>query len=614
MRQIVNIIFVLLFSSIILNAQYDGNKVIAKVGDIEITAAEFKKRYEMVPHIGRHIKGRENQLKAETLYSIIAEKLWALEAEQLNFDTTDIMKYSYKTIENMYLRDALYSKEITENISMNSDDYIEGRRRAAVTLNTNFIHSQSEEEIFIIHSKLLNGESFDSLLSLRPEAALQDTPYVVQFGKMSKSAEDSLYKLDVNEFSAPLKSPDGWYIFKVLSIEPIIITNERQAKTFEKDINRVVKERTEDEVFQVYYRSFFTGRNIQTDGEIFWRLSDEIINQLSERRVESKINSGETVGLEVEDFYKIEKKFTKDTLSMVFIKLDENPITLKQFLYEFAFEGFYTSSTDPNVIRAQLNSRVKRFIEHELYTREAYSQGLDNLPDVKLDTKMWRDNYLASLYRKTLFDSSKVTEDEVYQFYQKKKSIDEPTTQVNIIEILTDSLEVVEIILKELERGTDIKELAGKYSKREWTKESGGEFGFFQTTSYGEIGRIAGELEIGEVYGPLKVEEGYSIFKLIDKKESVQKLSKEYSELKDELLRELKAEKISSKMINNTVRLANKYNVTVDSNQLNKVPVTNYNMLVYRYMGFGGKILAVPLTPVFIEWVKEWEKSKSSLP
>ena len=236
------------------------------------------------------------------------------------------------------------------------------------------------------------------------------------------------------------------------------------------------------------------------------------------------------------------------------------------------------------------------------------------MPDVKLDTKMWRDNYLASLYRKTLFDSSKVTEDEVYQFYQKKKSIDEPTTQVNIIEILTDSLEVVEIVLKELESGTDIKELARKYSKREWTKESEGEFGFFQTTSYGEIGRIAGELEIGEVYGPLKVEEGYSIFKLIDKKEAVQKLSKEYSELKDELLHELKAEKISSKMINNTVRLANKYNVTVDSNQLNKVPVTNYNMLVYRYMGFGGKILAVPLTPVFIEWVKEWEKSKSSLP
>jgi len=614
MRKIIKIIFVFLFSSTMLYAQYDGNKVIAKIGDIEITAAEFKKRYEMVPHIGRHIKRREKQLKAETLYSIIAEKLWALEAEQLNFDTTDIMKYSYKAIENMYLRDALYSKEITENISINSDDYIEGRQRAAVTLNTNFIHSQSEEEIFIIHSKLLNGESFDSLLSLRPEAALQDTPYVVQFGKMTKVVEDSLYKLNVGEFSSPLKSPDGWYIFKILSIDPIVITNERQAKTLEKEINRVVKERNEDEVFQDYYRSFFAGRKVQSDGEIFWHLSNEIIKRLNQRRVDSKIAAGETVGLETGDFYKIEKAFTRDTLAMVFIKLDENPITLKQFLYEFAFEGFYTSSTDPNIIRGQLNSRVKRFIEHELLSEEAYSQDLDNLPDVKLDTKMWRDNYLATLYRKTLFDSSKVTDDEVYQFYQKKKSIKEPTTQVNIIEILTDSLEVVETVLKELEKGTDIRELARKYSKREWTKKSGGEFGFFQTTSYGEIGRIAGELKIGEVYGPLKVEEGYSIFKLIDKKESVHKISKEYDELKDELLRELKAEKISSKMINNTVRLANKYNITVDSNQLYKVPVTNYNMLVYRYMGFGGKILAVPLTPVFIEWVKEWEKSKSSLP
>ncbi len=68
----------------------------------------------MVPHIGRHIKGREERLKAETIYSLIAEKLWALEAEKLGFDSTDVMKFSFQNIKRHESRDALYRKEILE--------------------------------------------------------------------------------------------------------------------------------------------------------------------------------------------------------------------------------------------------------------------------------------------------------------------------------------------------------------------------------------------------------------------------------------------------------------------------------------------------------------------
>jgi len=67
-------------------------------------------------------------------------------------------------------------------------------------------------------------------------------------------------------------------------------------------------------------------------------------------------------------------------------------------------------------------------------------------------------------------------------------------------------------------------------------------------------------------------------------------------------------------MIDNTVNLAHKYGVKVNENLLYNLPVTNYNMMVYRYMGFGGRLLAVPLTPTFIEWVEKWQKSQPDLP
>ncbi len=138
--------------------------------------------------------------------------------------------------------------------------------------------------------------------------------------------------------------------------------------------------------------------------------------------------------------------------------------------------------------------------------------------------------------------------------------------------------------------------------------------GFFPITSRGEIGRIAGSLSIGEVYGPIEADGEYVVFKVIDKKTAKEKVPDSFDEIKDEFKRQLKAEKVSSKMIENTVKLANKYGVKVNENILYNMKVTNYNMMVYRYMGFGGRLLAVPMTPNFIEWVEPWQKSQSEIP
>ena len=88
------------------------------------------------------------------------------------------------------------------------------------------------------------------------------------------------------------------------------------------------------------------------------------------------------------------------------------------------------------------------------------------------------------------------------------------------MKFLTDSLEIIESVVRELEKGADFRKLASLHTKRTWTKNNGGEFGFFPVTMYGDIGRIAATMNIGEIYGPIKLPEGYSIFKLIDKREN----------------------------------------------------------------------------------------------
>jgi hypothetical protein len=149
------------------------------------------------------------------------------------------------------------------------------------------------------------------------------------------------------------------------------------------------------------------------------------------------------------------------------------------------------------------------------------------------------------------------------------------------------------------------------YNKREWTKQSEGEWGFFDAKSAGEIGRIASSLEVGEVYGPLKVPEGYSIFKLIGKKKYENGYDDFKSKADDKLIRiKLALNKMNTLINSKTISLANKYGISINEQLLGKVQTSELNTFTYRLIGFGGKIAAYPITTPMFEWFKDYKEQK----
>ncbi|MHB9013096.1 MAG: hypothetical protein ACYC49_12850 [Ignavibacteriaceae bacterium] len=43
-----------------------------------------------------------------------------------------------------------------------------------------------------------------------------------------------------------------------------------------------------------------------------------------------------------------------------------------------------------------------------------------------------------------------------------------------------------------------------------------------------------------------------------------------------------------------TAELANEYGVSINDNALKSLKLSNVNMFTYRFMGFGGRITAIP--------------------
>ncbi len=578
------------------------------MGPLKITKEEFVDRYELVPQL---TKSDQSLNKYNLLYSLIAEKLWALEAEHENLDTALISQTAYKRVEKMYVRDALYKIEIGSKAEATNKEINRGLKKYFSDLYVISMMDEDSNKIFNDYKMLKSGIPFDSLS--KDHNLTVDTG-VVKYGEIDANIENLFYRLKVGEYTEPFKAGNAWMIFKINDVKNRSYKSEDMRAVMQK-VKKIIEGRKADIAYNNFMKKFFTDKQVKTDGEIFWQISDLLSGILSDRKTKQAIPDSQDISFEKEDFEKLESDLGNGMLHKTFIEFKKNPVTAEDFINQLYFDGFNSKQVDKNTISSKLHLRVKSFIEDELLSREGYKRGLQNLPKVQSKIEMWRQNYLAKLYQQRTVDSTKITDDEAYQYYlNKSKSGIENSPQVNILEILTDSLNVAEKVLDELKNGVDFKKLASIYTKRKWTRENGGEFGFFPTTMYGEIGKTAANMKIGDVYGPLKVDEGYSIIKLIGKKDAEKNITAPFDSVKDEMKKEALYHKLNGYFIKNTAALANKYGVTINNLIFNKLQLLDLRTYVFRNMGFGGRITAVPSTINFTQWVPVWESGRKVNP
>jgi parvulin-like peptidyl-prolyl isomerase len=587
---------------------------VAKVGNELISKDEFVERYELTPQLNAGMIGAENSAKEEFLYSLIAEKLWALEAESMDLDKSDLITSAYKAVEKMYVRDALYREEILNKVNI-SDQYLaEAFLKNSKILNLNYIFSDDFTEINEIYEQLKDGVNFYSILLKRPESRLQEKPYTVSYGQMDKVVEDQLYSLKLGEITEPVKAPNGWYIFKLLSIQEKTIGAIDQANAEEKYVLKVAKQTIIDSLYNVFFSKFFKDVEAETNKELLFELSDLVIESLRNRSQQDSISSKDKIYLTSDDLYDIEADLGPEKLNAVFIRLDDKPETIDDFMQELAIEKFYVDSLDTDHIRGRLNYYVRKFIEHELFAREGYKRGLQNLPEVSSEINIWKSYYLSEALRKQIMDSVEVTDEEINSYILENGGDSLSSVEVKIVELLTNDLDVIQLVLNELNNGADFRELATEHTIREEAKNNNGEVGYFNINEYGEIGRKAATMNTGDMYGPIKVPEGYSLFELIDRKEMTVLSTNNYSMEREQIKVELENKKYYDSMIHKTVELADKYNISINQEILNSVEVLNTTTVVYRVFGFGGKLLAVPMTVPNYNWAKPWLEQKELTP
>ena len=234
------LLLLLLFAPIFhIQSQTFIDNSVARVGNISISDKEFLERYELTPGTNRQRKSTIESQKIEFLFSLIAEKLWALEAISRDMDTAEVIQFTTKSFEKMFVRDALFKKEVRDKVNISDQELNDGLKYNSSKLYVNFLFSTDVEEINNLHKLLKNGIPFDSILVESPEKDEQLSPVEIFFGQMDEAVEEVLFNLNVDEYSQPIITPDGWYIFHLVNKSEELLSNSNAREDAIKNLSLI---------------------------------------------------------------------------------------------------------------------------------------------------------------------------------------------------------------------------------------------------------------------------------------------------------------------------------------------------------------------------------------
>lgn len=587
-----------------------GEAILGFTGNKAITKRDFEERYEFTPTLYSQSDNSAQGARLNFAYTLLAEKLWALEAEARKLDTSTAIRVATTGFENIFIRDLLYHREIRDKATYTDAELQEAIRRQSIKYYVNYLYSDDSTEIYSLYKLLQNGANFDTILSTREELGFQPKPEEVQYGQLADDVEDALYKLTVFQYTAPLYTPTGWYLFYVKTLTQQITADPTngQSQTVEA-AKRILKARKEQERFRDFFFHYFLGKKAEASAPLMKSLAVHLSNLLTQKKQKEEINDTVAVTLEARDMAEFLHGFSSDSLQKSFITSTDLNVSFRDFLLMFAFDGYRNKKTDLNTIFKDLQTRTRHFIEMTMLAQEGRKRGLEKDPEVTRQVKMWKDNYLYQMMRGLIADSVSVNEADLLFYYNKYHKDYKYPKAVNVIEILTDSLQIVDTILSRVKQGDDFRMLARLYNKRESTKKSDGEYGFFPVDRFGEIGRIAWQMKEGDVFGPITVSDGYAVIKLLGKRsEYVEKKKVSFEEARADLIKEVRGNRIKHKLDVQTAQLAQKYGITIDGNIFRSVETTTIPAFGIRRLGFGGQITAAPLVAPDNDWVNEFEK------
>lgn len=597
-------------------SQFDAGKkqlpqdTLAMIGGKALTARDYLERFELMPWPQKDNKARQEYTKKEFLYSLVAEKLLALEATAQQLGTDSASLKVQDNLQRLFVRDELYKQQVLPHIAIAADEIRQGVSRYAYELEVEILGIISKEEGDLFFSKYKQSKNKRAVYNRFRDSLFTPIDTVqLTFGSPDKNLEDASFAMGKDSLSPPVESSVyGWVMARLLKkySNPQAATLSGPDKIHK--VRTIISQRKEDSLATKAFAAITSPHRAEAKPELFFALADTIYHRMA---LDSSAYKSKNVYLLPGSLLdEIEWGFGSYRDS-VFVTFSEGePMTFSHVIVGLKNNYVVFPFVQKQFIQWILNNNIKTVIQNELLAREGLKRNLQQSDNVRHDLSTWMDNRKGNILLRRVIDTIAVEESEIEAEYQREPSMYGATVWVKLREILVDSIALAKSLRERLKRGDNFALMAKQYSKRKAWAQRGGESELQDVKALGDLGVYAASAVPGEIEGPWKIKEGYTIFTVIERKVIDDSLRGNFAATKQVIQSKLLQQKRQKTLDQYLGTLAKKYNVVLDETALRNVETTSHSMVTWRHIGFGGRIVAVPQVLRQSEWIYEWRRQE----
>ncbi|MGE5679405.1 MAG: hypothetical protein ACM34K_00860 [Bacillota bacterium] len=398
-----------------------SSKVLATVGDMKITAQEFMTSYEYGPAFVK----RQKDSPRRYLNFMIYEKLLAQEGYIKGVDRSEELNAILSDIEADLATEELYRRNVWNKINITKEQIKSAAEKDKISLSLKWIYRPELKEIEEDYSKIKNGFPFDSLFVKQFSDSIDYEDRYMETNRFELERKNNLLgrivdSLRPGEISLPIKTPDGAYIVKLESFSKEMITTESEREKISNDVRRALFKDKADRLSDEYVNKIMTEENPVIKREALNMLKAYLGKKILPEEVFNKWDLLKNIRTSHGDFNPAD---IGPYLEIRLVELKNGGITIKDFIRWYTTRSPYIKlgTKSHQALYLSVQQAVWRMVRDKLLTDIAYKQKLNNLNEVKLQKKWWKDKLVYSQMKLELAGSIKLTEERIKEYYEKNK-------------------------------------------------------------------------------------------------------------------------------------------------------------------------------------------------
>ncbi len=402
--------FIFVFSCGSPKLEEPEESILAEIGDVTISVSEFIRRSEYTIR-PPYCKGSNNLDKKIVINSLIAEKMFALEATDTNkIVSTERVQLYLRGLKEQAMRQWLYSKVADEKVELDSAAIIKTVKVAGRKYKLSYFTLPDSNLAYQTNALLrTSNKSFENAyLGL---TGMDTIPYrEVEWAESEQNIMlDTLFTVPLKKHQVvgPIKTDEGDYLFAKVRgwIDRPIIT-EQQFNERWNNVSEKYHSRKAQELYSQFIIKTMANKKIEFNPDIFFKITDLLgpMYLTTEDQREDMMNNAVWKVEQKEVDYAALNDKVEELQDEPLFKINDEVWSVRDFANEIKIHPlvFRQKKMKNKEFGQQLQFAIMDLVRDKYLTEEAYSRGYDQINVVKRNVNMWKDN-INYIYQKETY-------------------------------------------------------------------------------------------------------------------------------------------------------------------------------------------------------------------